>query len=69
LKVNTDALGRASFTLLGDGKTMSYNINGTNLENISEVVLGSSTTGGCFANLVLIQYAPTRGIIDTGLEG
>jgi hypothetical protein len=65
LKVNTEASGRATFKLLGDGKTMSYTINGTNLENISGVVLGSST-GGRFTDLVLIHYAPTQGLIAKG---
>ena len=65
LNVNTDASGRATFKLLGDGKTMSYTINGTNLENISGVVLGSST-GGRFTDLVLIHYAPTQGLITKG---
>lgn len=62
---NTDASGRATFNLLGDGQTMSYTINGTNLENISAVVLGS-TTGGRFTDLVLIHYAPTQGLIAVG---
>jgi hypothetical protein len=62
---NTDASGRATFNLLGDGNTMSYTINGTNLENISGVVLGSST-GGRFTDLVLIHYAPTQGLIAVG---
>jgi hypothetical protein len=62
---NTDASGRATFNLLGDGNTMSYTINGTNLENISGVVLGSST-GGRFTDLVLIHYAPTQGLIAQG---
>lgn len=62
---NTDASGRATFNLLGDGQTMSYTINGTNLENISGVVLGSST-GGRFTDLVLIHYAPTQGLIAQG---
>ena len=65
MQVNTDASGRATFNLLGDGKTMSYTINGTNLENISGVVLGSST-GGRFTDLVLIHYAPTQGLIAKG---
>ena len=65
LNVNTDASGKATFKLLGDGKTMSYTINGTNLENISGVVLGSST-GGRFTDLVLIHYAPTQGLIAKG---
>ena len=65
LKVNTNASGRATFNLVGDGKTMSYTINGTNLENISEVVLGFST-GGRFTDLVLIHYAPTQGLIAKG---
>ncbi len=65
MQVNTDASGRATFNLLGDGKTMSYTINGTNLENISGVVLGSST-GGRFTDLVLIYYAPTQGLIAEG---
>jgi hypothetical protein len=65
MQVNTDASGRATFNLLGDGKTMSYTINGTNLENISGVVLGSST-GGRFTDLVLIHYAPTQGLIAQG---
>ena len=56
---------RATFNLVGDGKTMSYTINGTNLENISEVVLGSST-GGRFTDLVLIHYAQTQGLIAKG---
>ena len=62
---NTDASGRATFNLLGDGKTMSYTINGTNLENISGVVLGSSA-GGRVTDLVLIHYAPTQGLIAEG---
>src|SRR5215208_3491287 len=65
MQVNTDASGRATFNLLGDGKTMSYTINGTNLENISGVVLGSST-GGRVTDLVLIHYAPTQGLIAKG---
>jgi hypothetical protein len=65
MQVNTDASGRATFNLLGDGKTMSYTINGTNLENISGVVLGSST-GGRVTDLVLIHYAPTQGLIAEG---
>jgi hypothetical protein len=65
LKVNTDASGRATFKLLGDGKTMSYTINGTNAENISGVVLGSST-GGRVTDLVLIHYAVTQGLIAKG---
>jgi hypothetical protein len=65
LQVNTDASGRATFNLLGDGKTMSYTINGTNLQNISDVVLGSST-GGRVTDLVLIHYAPTQGLIAKG---
>ena len=65
LKVNTNASGRASFSLVGDGKTMSYTINGTNLENISGVVLGSST-GGRFTDLVVIHSAPTQGLIAGG---
>ena len=65
MQVNTDASGRATFNLLGDGKTMSYTINGTNLENISGVVLGSSA-GGRVTDLVLIHYAPTQGLIAEG---
>jgi len=42
-------------------KRMSYTINGTNLENISGVVLGSSSSGR-FTDLVLIHYAPTQGL-------
>jgi hypothetical protein len=65
LQVITDASGKAAFNLLGDGKTMAYTINGTNLENISGVVLASST-GGRFTDLVLIHYAPTQGLIAKG---
>jgi hypothetical protein len=65
MQVNTDASGRATFSLVGDGNTVSYTINGTNLENISGVVLGSST-GGRFTDLVLIHYAPTQGLIAEG---
>jgi hypothetical protein len=65
MQVNTDASGRATFSLVGDGNTVSYTINGTNLENISGVVLGSST-GGRFTDLVLIHYAPTQGLIAQG---
>jgi hypothetical protein len=65
MQVNTDASGRATFSLVGDGNTVSYTINRTNLENISGVVLGSST-GGRFTDLVLIHYAPTQGLIAEG---
>ena len=65
MQVNTDASGRATFSLVGDGNTVSYTINGTNLENISGVVLGSST-GGRVTDLVLIHYAPTQGLIAKG---
>ena len=60
---NSNATGNATFTLLGDGKAMSYKISGTGIQgNISQVDI-SSSTGGRYTTLALLHYAPTQDLI------
>ena len=60
---NSNATGNATFTLLGDGKGMSYKISGTGIQgNISQVDI-SSSTGGRYTTLALLHYAPYQDLI------
>ncbi len=65
LTANTNATGNVTFTILGDGNTISYTASGTDLKNIRNVVL-DVTTGGRPTTLVLFHYAPTSGLIKEG---
>ena len=59
----SNATGNATFTLMGDGKAMSYKISGTGIQgNISQVDI-SSSTGGRYTTLALLHYAPTQDLI------
>src|SRR3954469_24130519 len=60
---NSNATGNATFTLMGDGKAMSYKISGTGIQgNISQIDI-SSSTGGRYTTLALLHYAPTQDLI------
>jgi hypothetical protein len=63
IQTNTNASGKATLKIVGDGNTMSYDINATNLDRVENVAMGS-TTGGRWTDLVIFHYAPTDGPID-----
>lgn len=56
----TDASGKAVFTLVGDGNTMSYVINASNLDDAQNILL-SASTGGRVRDLVQIHSATAQG--------
>ncbi|HEY9385591.1 MAG TPA: CHRD domain-containing protein [Nitrososphaeraceae archaeon] len=60
----TDASGKAVFTLVGDGNTMSYVINASNLDDVQNILL-SASTGGRVRDLVQIHSAVTQGPLQT----
>jgi hypothetical protein len=63
IQTNTNASGEATLKLLGDGNTMSYDINATNLDRAESVAIGS-TTGGRWTDLVVLHYGPAMGTLD-----
>jgi hypothetical protein len=60
----TDASGKAVFTLVGDGNTMSYVINASNLNDVQNILL-SQSTGGRVRDLVQIHSAVGQGPLQT----
>jgi hypothetical protein len=60
----TDASGKAVFTLVGDGNTMSYVINASNLDDAQNIQL-SASTGGRVRELVQIHSATAQGPLQT----
>lgn len=60
----TDASGKAVFTLAGDGNTMSYVINATNLPDAQNILL-SASTGGRVRDLVQIHSATAQGPLQS----
>lgn len=60
----TDASGKAVFTLAGDGNTMSYVINASNLPDAQNILL-SASTGGRVRDLVQIHSATTQGPLQS----
>jgi CHRD domain len=63
IQTNTNASGKATLKILGDGNTMSYDINATNLDRAENVAIGS-TTGGRWTDLVVLHYGPAMGTLD-----
>ena len=74
LAPNTDGSGNATFTLLPDGKTMSYVLRGSNVGEVSEsnqsnirtIALGYSTGPSSFNNIYLFHFGTTGGLITQG---
>ena len=60
----TDASGKAVFTLAGDGNTMSYDINASNLPDAQNILL-SASTGGRVRDLVQIHSATAQGPLQS----
>lgn len=60
----TDASGKAVFTLAGDGNTMSYVINATNLPDAQNILL-SASTGGRVRDLAQIHSATAQGPLQS----
>lgn len=60
----TDASGKAVFTLAGDGNTMSYVMNATNLPDAQNILL-SASTGGRVRDLVQIHSATAQGPLQS----
>jgi hypothetical protein len=60
----TDASGKAVFTLAGDGNTMSYDINASNLPDAQNILL-STSTGGRVRDLVQIHSATAQGPLQS----
>jgi len=52
------------FTLVGDGNTMSYVINASNLDDAQNILL-SASTGGRVRELVQIHSATAQGPLQT----
>ncbi|HZB73723.1 MAG TPA: CHRD domain-containing protein [Nitrososphaeraceae archaeon] len=63
IQTNTTASGKATLKIVGDGNTMSYDINATNLDRAENVAIGS-TTGGRWTDLVVLHYGPAMGTLD-----
>jgi CHRD domain len=59
--VNTNAKGKAELALVGDGKTMSYNITGGPVDTVKDVTL-SHTTGGRASDIVVLRSATQKGL-------
>jgi len=64
VKSQTDASGKAVFTLGGDGNTMSYVINASNLNDTKNILL-STSTGGRVRDLVQIYSATAQGPLQS----
>jgi CHRD domain len=61
LQVQTDAAGKATFTVVGDGNTMSYVINVNNKTDTRNVLL-STSTGGRVNDVVQIHSIVRQGL-------
>lgn len=59
--VKTDAKAQAELALVGDGKTMTYNITGGPVDTVKDVTL-SHTTGGRVADIVVLRSATQKGL-------
>lgn len=59
--VKTDAKGKAELALVGDGRTMTYNITGGPVDTVKDVTL-SHTTGGRVADIVVLRSATQKGL-------
>lgn len=59
--VKTDAKAQAELALVGDGKTMTYNITGGPVDTVKDVTL-SHTTGGRLADIVVLRSATQKGL-------
>jgi hypothetical protein len=59
--VKTDAKAKAELALVGDGKTMSYNITGGPVDTVKDVTV-SHTTGGRVADIVVLRSATEKGL-------
>jgi CHRD domain len=60
----TDASGKAVFTLASDRNTMSYDINASNLADAQNILL-STSTGGRVRDLVQIHSATAQGPLQS----
>ena len=61
VKTNANASAKATFTLLPDGKTMSYTIKGNSQGKVADVTLVYST-GGRSHNVVVIHSSTQQGL-------
>jgi CHRD domain-containing protein len=59
--VKTNATGRAELALVGDGKTMSYNITGGPVDNVRGVTICHSTGGRC-TDIVVLRSGTQQGL-------
>jgi hypothetical protein len=59
--VKTNATGKAELDLVGDGKTMSYKINGGPVDQVKDVTL-SHTTGGRVTDIAVLRSATQKGL-------
>jgi hypothetical protein len=59
--VKTNASAKANLALVGDGKTMSYNITGGPVDTVKDVTL-SHTTGGRVTDIVVLRSATQKGL-------
>ncbi len=59
--VKTDAKGRAELALVGDGKTMSYNVTGGPVDNVRGITI-SHSTGGRPIDIVVLRSGTQQGL-------
>jgi CHRD domain-containing protein len=59
--VQTNATGKAMLNLVGGGQVMKYNISGTNVDHVSNVVITHST-GGRYTDLVTLRSGVQEGL-------
>ena len=57
----TNATGAAQFTVLEDGKTMSYIVDANDIDRVSNVVI-SAWTGGRPTDLIDLRLRPLEGV-------
>ncbi len=61
--VKTDAKGRAELALVGDGKTMSYNVTGGPVDNVRGITISHCCdTGGRPIDFVVIRSGTQQGL-------
>jgi hypothetical protein len=58
--VQTNATGKAMLSLVGGGQVMKYNISGTNVDHVNDVVITHST-GGRYTDLVTLRSGVQQG--------
>lgn len=59
--VQTNATGKAMLDLVGGGQVMKYNISGTNVDHVNNVVITHST-GGRYTDLVTLRSGVQEGL-------